>query len=188
MVKRAGAALIALILAAGVMTLGSGGGARAASAPDTLVIAKDISDIHTPDVSKNYDISGVFLQGPIYSRLVKQEAPNLGQILPDLAASWSVNANATQMTFKLRDATFGDGAPVTSEDVRFSLLRAKNIKGYGSFLADPLKDVEIVDPKTVRIVLTDPNAAFLAALASGTFSGGDCSSSRRRHPTPRTSA
>ena len=170
MVRRASAALIALLLAAGGLGLGWGVGAHAAPAADTLVIAKDISDIHTPDVNKNYDISGVFLQGPIYSRLVKQEAPNLGQILPDLAASWSVNPNATEMTFKLRDAMFSDGTPVTSEDVRFSLLRAKNIKGYGSFLADPLKDVEIVDSKTVRLVLTDPNAAFLAALASGTLS------------------
>lgn len=170
MVKRVSAAMAALILAAGVVTLGLGGGARAAMAPDTLVIAKDISDIHTPDPNKNYDISGNLLQIPVYSRLVKQEAPDLGRILPDLAASWSVNPNATEMTFRLRDATFSDGTPVTAEDVRFSLLRAKNLKGYGSFLADPLKDVEIVNPKTVRLILTGPNAAFLSALASGIFS------------------
>ena len=136
----------------------------------TLVIAKDISDIRTPDPNKSYDIGGVFLQFPIYSRLVKQEAPDLGQILPDLAASWTVNADASVYTFKLRDTTFSDGTSVTSEDVRFSLLRAKNIKGYGSFLADPLKDVEAIDPKTVRVTLTGPNAAFLATLAAGVFS------------------
>jgi len=169
MVKRFSAALIVLLLAGGLLTLGSGGAARAA-APDTLVIAKDISDIHTPDPNKSYDISGVFLQFPIYSRLVKQEAPDLGTIKPDLAASWSINPNATEMTFKLRDATFGDGAPVTAEDVRFSLLRAKNLKGYGAFLADPLKSVDVVDSKTVRVVLTDPNAAFLATLTAGVFS------------------
>src|SRR5215831_18415214 len=139
MVKRLSAAFIAFFLAAGGMVLGSGRGARAATASDTLVIAKDLSDIHTPDPNKSYDISGVLLQFPIYSRLVKQEAPDLGKILPDLAASWSFNPNATEITFKLRNATFSDGTPVTSEDVRFSLLRAKNLKGYGSFLADPLK-------------------------------------------------
>lgn len=152
------------------MTMGLGDRAGAASASDTLVIAKDISDIHTPDPNKSYDISGVFMQFPIYSRLVKQEAPDLGKIQPDLAASWTFNPNATVMTFKLRDAKFGDGAPVTAEDVRFSLLRAKNLKGYGSFLADPLKSVDVVDPKTVRITLTDPNAAFLATLTAGVFS------------------
>src|SRR5215472_13329952 len=170
MVKRVSAASIVLLLAAGLLALGSGGAAGAAMASDTLVIAKDISDIHTPDPNKSYDISGVFIQFPIYSRLVKQEAPDLGKIQPDLAASWSINPNATEMTFKLRNATFSDGAPVTSEDVRFSLLRAKNLKGYGSFLADPMKSVEIVDPKTVRLILTDPNAAFLATLTAGVFS------------------
>ena len=45
----------------------------------------------------------------------------------------------------------------------------KNIKGYGSFLADPIKDVEVVNPKTVRVVLTGPNASFLAALAANVF-------------------
>jgi len=170
MVKRLSAAFIAFFLAAGGMVLGSGRGARAATASDTLVIAKDLSDIHTPDPNKSYDISGVLLQFPIYSRLVKQEAPDLGKILPDLAASWSFNPNATEITFKLRNATFSDGTPVTSEDVRFSLLRAKNLKGYGSFLADPLKDVEVVDPQTVRLILTAPNAAFLATLAAGVFS------------------
>lgn len=170
MARRLSAAFIVLLLAGGLLTLGSGGSARAAAASDTLVIAKDISDIHTPDPNKSYDISGVFLQFPVYSRLVKQEAPDLGTIKPDLAASWSINPNATEMTFKLRDATFGDGAPVTAEDVRFSLLRAKNLKGYGSFLADPLKSVEAVDSKTVRVTLTDPNAAFLATLTAGVFS------------------
>jgi peptide/nickel transport system substrate-binding protein len=69
----------------------------------------------------------------------------------------------------LRDATFSSGNPVTAEDVRFSLLRVKNIKGYGAFLADPLKSVEVVDPKTVRVVLNGPNASFLAALAGNVF-------------------
>jgi peptide/nickel transport system substrate-binding protein len=142
-----------------------------AARTDVVVIAKDISDIRTPDPSKSYDVGGVFLQFPIYSRLVKQRAPNFWKIEPDLAESWTVSADATTYTFTLRkDAAFPSGNAVTSEDVRFSLLRAKNIKGYGSFLADPLKTVEIVDPRTVRVILNGPDATFLAALAAGVFS------------------
>ena len=81
-------ALSVMLLAAGLLGAGPQTGARAAPASDTLVVAKDISDIRTPDPNKSYDISGVFLQFPIYSRLVKQEAPDLGKILPDVAASW----------------------------------------------------------------------------------------------------
>ncbi len=146
-------------------------GAAGAARTDVVVIAKDISDIRTPDPGKAYDVGGVFLQFPVYSRLVKQRAPNFWKIEPDLAESWSVSPDATAYTFKLRkDAAFTSGNPVTSEDVRFSLLRAKNIKGYGAFLADPIKTVEVVDAQTARVVLGGPDATFLAALAAGVFS------------------
>lgn len=147
-------------------------GPRTTGAPrtDVLIVAKDISDIRTPDPSKSYDIGGVFLQFPVYNRLVRQRAPNYWKVEPDLAESWTVSSDARVYTFKLRDAVFHGGNPVTAEDVRFSLLRTKNIKGYGSFLADPIKNVEAVDAKTVRIDLNDPDASFLAALAAGVFS------------------
>jgi len=160
------------VVAVGLSLAGlSGTWTIAAVRTDVLVVAKDISDIRTPDPSKSYDVGGVFLQFPIYSRLVRQRAPNFWKIEGDLAESWSVSADATTYTFTLRkDAAFPSGNPVTSEDVRFSLLRAKNIKGYGSFLADPLKSVEIVDPRIVRVILSGPDATFLAALAAGVFS------------------
>lgn len=145
--------------------------ATGAARTDVLVIAKDISDIHTPDPNKSYDVGGVFLQFPIYSRLIKQVGPDFWNIKPDLAESWSVSPDATTYTFKLRTGvTSVTGNPVTSEDVRFSFLRVRNIKGYGSFLADPIKSVDVVDPQTVRVVLSGPDASFLAALAAGVFS------------------
>ena len=148
------------------------GGPQVGSAPrtDVLIIAKDISDIRTPDPSKSYDVGGVFLQFPVYSRLVRQSAPNYWKILPDLAESWTVSPDARVYTFKLRNATFHTGNPVTAEDVRFSLLRTKNIKGYGSFLAEPIKNAEVLDARTVRVELNEPDATFLAALAAGVFS------------------
>ncbi len=142
-----------------------------AASADVLVVGKDISDIRTPDPGKSYDVGGVFLQFPVYSRLVRQRAPDFWKIQPDLAESWTVSPDATIYTFTLRKgATFTSGNPVTSEDVRFSLLRAKHIKGYGSFLADPIKSVEVVDAQTARVILGGPDATFLAALAAGVFS------------------
>jgi peptide/nickel transport system substrate-binding protein len=145
--------------------------AAGATRTDVLIVAKDISDIRTPDPNKAYDVSGVLLQFPVYSRLVRQRAPEFWKVQPDLAESWSINPDASVYTFKLRQGvTFPSGNPLTSEDVRFSLLRTKNIKGYGSFLADPIKTVEVVDAQTVRVALTGPDATFLAALAAGVFS------------------
>src|SRR2546425_13030488 len=109
------------------------GGPQVGSAPrtDVLIIAKDISDIRTPDPSKSYDIGGVFLQFPVYSRLVRQSAPNYWKIQPDLAESWTVGADARTYTFRLRNAVFHTGNPVTAADGRFLLFVAKNIKGFG---------------------------------------------------------
>jgi peptide/nickel transport system substrate-binding protein len=161
-----------IVLALGLFLPGHRGPSAAGAArTDVLIVAKDISDIRTPDPNKAYDVSGVFLQFPIYSRLVRQRAPDFWKVEPDLAESWSIGPDASVYTFKLRKGVvFTSGNPVTSEDVRFSLLRTKNIKGYGSFLADPIKTVEVVDPQTVRVVLTGPDATFLAALAAGVFS------------------
>ncbi|MGQ0572054.1 MAG: ABC transporter substrate-binding protein [Armatimonadota bacterium] len=165
----AGIALVALIGVLGQAPTLTAVPASAALAADTIVVAKDLSDIKTPDPNKAYEISGSLLQYFTYSRLVQQRAPNYSQVIPDLAASWSISPDASVYTFKLRDAVFSTGNPVTAEDVRFSLLRVKNIKGYGAFLADPIKSVETVGDKTVRIILTGPNAAFLAALAGNVF-------------------
>jgi peptide/nickel transport system substrate-binding protein len=161
------AILVAAVVVLGVQGIPATGVART----DVLVVAKDISDVRTPDPNKSYDVGGVFLQFPIYSRLIKQVGPDFWKIQPDLAESWSVSPDATTYTFKLRPGvTFVSGNPVTSEDVRFSFLRARNIKGYGSFLADPIKSVDVVDPATVRVTLGDPDASFLAAMAAGVFS------------------
>src|SRR5215469_797575 len=161
-----------IVLALGLFLPGHPGpSAAGATRTDVLILAKDISDIRTPDPNKAYDVSGVLLQFPIYSRLVRQRAPEFWKVQPDLAESWSINTDASVYTFKLRQGvTFPSGNPLTSEDVRFSLLRTKNIKGYGSFLADPIKTVEVVDAQTARVVLTGPDATFLAALAAGVFS------------------
>jgi peptide/nickel transport system substrate-binding protein len=138
---------------------------------DVLVIAKNLADVKTPDPGRSYEISSVLLQFPEYSRLVKQRAPNYWDVQPDLAESWTVSPDASTYTFKLRkDAVFASGNPVTAEDIRFTLLRTKHIKGFGAFLAEPIKTVEVVDPQTVRVLLNGPDASFLAALAASVFS------------------
>src|SRR5215470_1193967 len=43
-------------------------------------------------------------------------------VVPDLASHWEVNASGTRWTFHLRpNLTWDDGAPVTSDDVVFTL-------------------------------------------------------------------
>ena len=51
---------------------------------------------------------------------------------------------------------FTSGNPLTANDVRFSLRRLKNLKDNPAFFLDPVKDIQVVDDLTVRIVLNGP--------------------------------
>lgn len=95
---------------------------------------------------------------------------------PGIAASWTID-NLT-FTFKIQDnATFADGSDLTADDVAFTYeqyLDPANasprsgkfmiVKGAQEFVdgtADTISGITIVDPKTISIELTEPNAAFL---------------------------
>ncbi|KFI33379.1 ABC transporter substrate-binding protein [Haematobacter missouriensis] len=91
-------------------------------------------------------------------------------IRPELAESYEVSADGRQILFRLRpDATFHDGAPVTAEDVKFSLDRVlASPIGRSQFatgsLTDPAQFV-VVDSHTFRIDLPQPDRLALPNLA-----------------------
>jgi peptide/nickel transport system substrate-binding protein len=76
---------------------------------------------------------------------------------PRLATSWEFSSDNRVLTFHLRpDARWSDGVPVTSEDVRFTFLAQKDprVGSTGIEIKDFIKDVEVVDPQTVRFHFT----------------------------------
>jgi len=90
-----------------------------------------------------------------------------GAIEPDLAARWGM-VGQTQVVFHLRSGVrFHNGDPLTAADVKFSLERILDPK-TGASLRSNLKlirRVEVMDPLTVRVVLSQPFAPLLAYLA-----------------------
>ncbi|MBZ9791574.1 ABC transporter substrate-binding protein [Rhizobium sp. 3T7] len=85
---------------------------------------------------------------------------------PGLAESWTVSGDGLTYTFKIRDAKFSDGSPITAEDAAFSLLRIRDNKA--SLWSDSYKIVETAeatDPKTLTVKLKTPSAPFLSTLA-----------------------
>ena len=69
-------------------------------------------------------------------------------------------------TFHLEKANFSDGKPVTSEDVKFTLIEVSS--KYGAKFSTPgkaIKDIETPDPQTVIIHLSKPFGPFLFSLA-----------------------
>ncbi|HEX5014270.1 MAG TPA: ABC transporter substrate-binding protein [Candidatus Limnocylindrales bacterium] len=86
-----------------------------------------------------------------------------GTLIPDLASRWTVDATGRTWTFDLRpDATWHDGAPVTAQDVVFTVgvLNDPEYTGPG---AGSWREVfaSVVDDDTVRFDLATPLGGFL---------------------------
>ncbi|MGE5339420.1 MAG: ABC transporter substrate-binding protein [Gemmatimonadota bacterium] len=84
------------------------------------------------------------------------------EVVPELAESWK-QINATTYEFKLRKGVkFHNGETMTADDVKFTFDRLTKEGAMGGqtsprkSLLGPLKEVLVVDPLTVRFVLSEP--------------------------------
>ena len=93
-----------------------------------------------------------------------------GSILPALAESWTVSDDGLVYTFSLHSGVkFHDGSSMDSEDVKFSLDRARadDSTNAQKALFSGIDTVEAVDSTTVRVTLSAPNGAFIFNMAWG---------------------
>jgi peptide/nickel transport system substrate-binding protein len=145
--------------------------AAATTAPSSggsaLTIALDQSDVKTLDPAREFEFAAAFIVLNSYDTLITQKASDdLNTYVPVLAKQWTVSPDGKEYTFTLRDdVKFASGNPLTADDVKFSLLRLKNIKGNPGWMMDPLQDVTVVDPHTVKTTLSDSFADWLAVLS-----------------------
>ncbi|GAA3578517.1 ABC transporter substrate-binding protein [Gibbsiella greigii] len=85
---------------------------------------------------------------------------------PGLAESWSISDDGKVYTFKIRDAKFSDGSPVTASDAAFSLLRIRdNEESLWRDSYSIIATAQAKDPHTLVITLKSPSAPFLSQLA-----------------------
>ncbi|MCB6179043.1 ABC transporter substrate-binding protein [Rhodobacter sp. Har01] len=88
------------------------------------------------------------------------------ELLPGLAESWEASADGLTYTFRLREAKFSDGSPVTAEDAAYSLTRIRDSElSLWSDSYKIIKDIQTPDAKTLVITLNGPSAPFLSTLA-----------------------
>src|SRR5919197_307799 len=90
---------------------------------------------------------------------------------PDLAESWSESPDGLTYEFKLRpDLKFHNGDPCTAEDVVFSF---KRYRGVGAAeLKAKVKNVEVVDARTVRFHLHQPWPDFMTFYGTTATAAG----------------
>jgi peptide/nickel transport system substrate-binding protein len=148
----------------------TGNSSNASGAPTNGVLTAGLlGDIGMPpDPATFYAGNGIAIMKNVYEGLVmyKNDTDQVG-IAPQLATSWTSNADKTVWTFKLRSGvTFHDGTAFTSAAVGPSIKRMADIKGGPSYLAAVVKSVATPDDLTAVITLKEANSAFLNYLAS----------------------
>jgi peptide/nickel transport system substrate-binding protein len=89
-------------------------------------------------------------------------------VQPGLATKWDLTDDGKLLVLTLRsNVKFADGSPMTSEDVKWSLDRARDPKAgaWNSSLAS-IDSIEAKDPTTVALKLKHPDPTLLPALAT----------------------
>jgi peptide/nickel transport system substrate-binding protein len=104
----------------------------------------------------------------IYSYLTRLNGQ--GQAMPELAESFERNATATVWTFKIRKGvSFHDGAPLTMDDVIFSIMRHKEerVASNARQLSSNIQSVKADGPNTIVVTLATPDVDL--PLLIGTY-------------------
>jgi peptide/nickel transport system substrate-binding protein len=122
--------------------------------------------------STNTPMMGVFNNLVLYDQHKPQNS--LDTIVPELATSWSWNADKTQLTFLLRDGVkWHDGQPFTAKDVKCTWDMLRGVS-QATFRKNPRKDwyenvsdVSLNGDREVTFRLKRPQPSLLAMLASG---------------------
>lgn len=106
----------------------------------------------------------------IYDGLLKYNKDST-KVEASLAKSWDVSPDGLTYTFHLQEGVkFHDGTAFDADAVKFNIDRQLPPKvtedmAYASFVYGSVKDVQVVDKKTVKVNLTAPSTPFLSNLA-----------------------
>lgn len=103
----------------------------------------------------------------IYSGLMRRTAK--GELIPDLAEKVEASADGTRFTFYLKEGlTWHDGTPLTSRDVEFTILQARdpNVQSPRRAVWEGVS-IERPDDTTIIFTLKQPFAGFLDSTTIG---------------------
>jgi peptide/nickel transport system substrate-binding protein len=135
-----------------------------ADAAGVLTIGRN-EDSTTFDPIKSAQNVDNWVFSNVFDVLVRVDAKGT-KLVPGLAESWTVSDDGLTYTFKLRDAKFSDGSPVTAGDAAFSLTRIRDDKG--SLWSDSFKIIDTAtaaDDRTLVVKLKSKSVPFISMMA-----------------------
>lgn len=132
--------------------------APALTAAPSPALAKGIlklaqtQDLVSLDPIATSDNASIFAQLLVFDTLLRP-SKDATKLEPGLAESWQVSADGMTYSFKLREAKFSDGTPVTAADVVFSLKRAGSDASSWKRFFSGVDTFETPDDRTVVLKL-----------------------------------
>ena len=189
------AALTALLTTSVLLTAcgsGGSGGSDGGSGPArsggtlTFAVGSDAGCVDPQQVASN---DTIFSVRQVVDSLTDQD-PATGKIVPWLAKSWDISADATTFTFHLRPGvTFSDGSKLTAQVVKDNFDAVPELGALGTLAEGYLSGVKsttVVDPLTVKVTFQQPNAQFLQATSTHSL-GIESSASVKKTPQQKCS-
>ena len=156
----------ALALAAALATAPCGAApAGAATRGGTMTYGRYADSLFLDPVLNDANVD-IWILSNLYDTLLLPTDDGKG-VQPGLASAYGVAPDGLSVTLTMRDGIqFSDGSPITAEDVKWSLDRARDPKaGIWNFIDESIGSVDVKDPKTVVLTLKHPDPAILAGLS-----------------------
>jgi peptide/nickel transport system substrate-binding protein len=156
--------LRSLILGTCAAALMAGG----AVAKSDIIVAMQLEPPHLDPTSAAAGAIDSVLYSNVFEGLTRFMGD--GSVVPGLAKSWDISEDGLTYTFKLQEGvTFHDGTTMDANDVKFTLDRiaAEDSANAQKALYSAISEVNVVDPATVEIKLSEPNGNLLFNLAWG---------------------
>lgn len=142
--------------------------AGAAAAKDDITVGLQLEPPHLDPTSAAAGAIDSVLYSNVFEGLTRFDSA--GAVIPGLAKSWEISEDGLTYTFTLNEGvTFHDGSTMDAEDVKFSLDRigAEDSANAQKALYTAITEVNVIDPTTVEIKLSEANGNMLFNLAWG---------------------